>query len=88
MWRRRWQDYYYPQPNYGNTSTLASQNFRTVASRPYDAYTQWAPRVDHRFSEKSFIFGRFNWQRQYYEPVNGLLPARRPALRRARQSRP
>jgi len=62
------QDFYFPLPNYGDTSTLQTGNFRLIESRPYDPYSQWATRIDHRFSAKDFVFGRFNWQRQHIEP--------------------
>ena len=62
------QDFYFPLPNYGDTSTLSNGNFRLLQHRPYDTYTQWAPRIDHKFSDRAFVFGRFNWQRQYIKP--------------------
>ena len=62
------QSFYFPLPNYGDTSTLQTGNFRQIQSRPYDPYTQWAPRIDHKFSDKDYVFGRFNWQRQHIEP--------------------
>ena len=28
----------------------------------YPPYTQLGPAVDHRFSDKDFVFGRYNWR--------------------------
>ena len=58
------QQMYYPLPNFGNTNVFASQNFRELLSREYDPSTYWTSRIDHRFSERDFLFGRFTWARQ------------------------
>lgn len=52
------QNTYYPTPNFGNPNVLTSQNYRQTYGHPYDPSYYLAPRIDHRFSEKWFIFGR------------------------------
>lgn len=68
------QDRYYPLPNSGNTSVLASQNFRSLLNRPFDPSTYWTTRLDHRFSNRDFIFGRFTWAKQYSRGWDDNLP--------------
>jgi Carboxypeptidase regulatory-like domain len=69
------QDYFYPLPNYGDTSSFANQNYRATVPYSYPPYTQLAPRIDHRFSDKDFVFGRYNWQRENFGGIDGQLPA-------------
>jgi len=69
------QDRFYPLPNFGDTSTFASQNFRTQLTRPYDPDLYWTTRVDHRFSNKDQVFGRYTWNNSYSRPFEGNLPA-------------
>jgi hypothetical protein len=71
---RRIQDRFYPLPNFGDTSVLASQNYRELKSRAFDPSTYWATRIDHRFSDKAFVFGRFTWNRAYISSYDGNLP--------------
>jgi hypothetical protein len=68
------QNLFYPLPNYGNTSVLQSQNFRELLSRPFDPATYWTTRLDHRFSDHNFLFGRFTWARQYSRGWDDNLP--------------
>jgi hypothetical protein len=68
------QDLFYPVPNYGNTAVLQSQNFRELLSRPFDPATYWTTRLDHRFSDRGFLFGRFTWARQYSRTWDDNLP--------------
>jgi hypothetical protein len=68
------QDMFYPLPNFGNTSVFASQNFRQQAIRPFDPSTYWTTRLDHRFSDRDFIFGRFTWAKQYSRSWDDNLP--------------
>jgi hypothetical protein len=69
------QDKFYPLPNFGDTSTLSSQNFRTQLTRPFDPNTYYTTRGDHRFSEKIFAFGRWTWNRSHSRAYEGNLPA-------------
>jgi hypothetical protein len=68
------QDLFYPLPNYGNTNVLQSQNFRELLSRSFDPATYWTTRLDHRFSDRDFLFGRFTWARQYSRTWDDNLP--------------
>ena len=68
------QDLFYPLPNFGNTSILQSQNYRQLLSRPFDSATYWTARLDHRFSDRDFIFGRFTWALQYSRGWDDNLP--------------
>ncbi|MDQ6706469.1 MAG: TonB-dependent receptor, partial [Acidobacteriota bacterium] len=68
------QDRFYPLPNFGNLSTFQSQNYRELLSRPFDPSTYWTTRLDHRFSDRDFIFGRFTWALQYSRGWDDNLP--------------
>ena len=46
---------------------MTSANFVTVLTHPFDPNTYWTGRIDHRFSEKSLVYARYTWQRQYTE---------------------
>ena len=75
------QDRYFPLPNTGNTSVFQSQNYQEVLTRPYEPNTQWTGRIDHRVTEKAFVFVRYAWFRQ--EAHNGpeSLPTIKPQWR-------
>ncbi len=68
------QDKFYPLPNTGDPNVLSSHNFNAVLGRPYDPSTYWTTRLDHRFSERAFLFGRFTWAKQYTRPWDDNLP--------------
>ncbi|HWB84928.1 MAG TPA: TonB-dependent receptor [Bryobacteraceae bacterium] len=68
------QSLYYPLPNFGNTNVFSSQNFRMTAIRPYDPFTYWTSRIDHRFTDRDFIFGRFTWDHSFSRNWNDNLP--------------
>jgi hypothetical protein len=68
------QQLFYPLPNFGNTNVFSSQNFRELLSRPFDPSTYWTTRLDHRFSDRDFLFGRFTWARQYSRGWDDNLP--------------
>lgn len=68
------QDRFYPLPNFGDPTVLVSQNYREMKIRPRDPSTYWTTRIDHRFSNKDAIFGRYTWQRLYNRPYEGNLP--------------
>ena len=68
------QDLFYPLPNFGNTSVFTSKNFQQLVTRPADPNTYWTTRIDHRFSNKTFVYGRYTWQRQYNTPFDANLP--------------
>ncbi len=68
------QNLFYPLPNFGSTSVLTATNFRQVVTHPFDPNTYWTTRIDHRFSSKTFVYGRYTWQRQYNTNFDANLP--------------
>jgi hypothetical protein len=68
------QDRFYPLPNFGSATVLQSQNYREAKTRPYDPSTYWTTRIDHRFSDKDSVFGRYTWHRLYNNVYEGGLP--------------
>ena len=68
------QDRFWPLANFGDTTTFASQNYREVKERPYDPFRLWSLRADHRFSSKSFIYGRVNNTDADVSPYQSNLP--------------
>jgi Carboxypeptidase regulatory-like domain len=71
---RRIQERFYPLPNFGNTAAFAIRNFRTELTRPFDPNTYLTTRLDHRFSERAFIFGRYTWNRSFNRAYETELP--------------
>src|SRR5262249_43356663 len=70
----QFQEMFYPLPNFGNTSSLTSQNYRSNLTHPFDPNTYWTTRIDHRFSSNEFIYGRYTWQRQHSTDYESNLP--------------
>ena len=68
------QERFYPLPNFGNTATLVSQNYRENKVRPYDPSTYITVRGDHRLTDRDSLFGRFTFLRAYNRPYEGNLP--------------
>ena len=68
------QERFYPQPNFGSTTVLQSQNYRENKTRPRDPSTNWTARGDHKLSDADSIFGRFSYQRGYNRTYEGNLP--------------
>ena len=68
------QNMFYPLPNFGNLNVFASQNFRETLTRAFDPSTYWTTRLDHRFSDRDFLFGRFTWALQYSRGFDDNLP--------------
>jgi hypothetical protein len=68
------QDRFYPLPNFGALDVIHSQNYREAKTRPYDPSTYWTTRIDHKFSNRDSVFGRYTWQRLYNRPYEGGLP--------------
>jgi hypothetical protein len=57
----------YPQP----TSTGLANNFRRVGNEP-DNQDQFDIRLDHRFSTKDQVFGRYSYAKDFTQPVTPL----------------
>jgi hypothetical protein len=69
------QDLYYPHANFGSTSAFTAANYREVVTHPFDPNNYWTTRIDHRFGDKAFVFGRYTWQRQNNTDYDANLPA-------------
>jgi carboxypeptidase family protein len=66
------QDLFFALPNFGDPNTLANQNYRQNRTVQFSHQPQLTVRLDHRFSEKDFIYGRFigvYWNIPGYESV-------------------
>ena len=70
----KFQDLFYPLPNFGNTAVLQSQNYRSSLTHPFDTNSYWTTRIDHRFSSRYFVYGRYTWQRQHSTDYENNLP--------------
>ncbi|MCX6621886.1 MAG: carboxypeptidase-like regulatory domain-containing protein [Acidobacteria bacterium] len=68
------QEMFFPQPNFGDLTTLHTQNYRELRIRPYDPSTYWTSRIDHKLSDRDQVFGRYTWSRLYSRPWEGNLP--------------
>ncbi len=55
----RLQEMFYALPNFGNRNVLESQNYRENRTGTFSHQPQLTVRLDHRFSEKAFVYGRF-----------------------------
>lgn len=62
---RKFQELYYPLPNYPGSEVVPNQNYRELKTREFDPNKYFTARGDHRFSPKSSLFGRFTWNRYY-----------------------
>jgi len=69
------QDRFFPLPNQGDPNVLAARNFQSQLQRPFDPNTYWTTRIDHRFTQKHFLFGRYTWNRSHSRDYEGNLPA-------------
>ena len=66
------QEQFYSLPNFGDPNVLAAQNYRENRLINFSKQPQLTVRLDHRFSEKTFVYGRFIgvwWNIPGYEPV-------------------
>jgi outer membrane receptor protein involved in Fe transport len=52
------QNQLYPLPNYGDTSVLQAGNFRNLTYYPLPTNPTGTLRMDHKFSDKAWIYGR------------------------------
>lgn len=68
------QERFYPLPNFGDPNVFAGQNYRNQLLRPFDPNTYWTTRIDHRFSDRHFVFGRYTWNRGHSRAYEGNLP--------------
>jgi hypothetical protein len=68
------QQRFYPLPNQINPDVFRTQNLRLQLLRQFDPNTYWTTRLDHRFSQKHFVFGRYTWNRSYSRDFDNALP--------------
>jgi len=69
------QDRFWPAPNFpANPTTLVANNYSEQKSRAFDPNTYWTTRIDHRFTEKAFVFGRYTWNRSFNRAFESNLP--------------
>src|SRR5207247_7744248 len=71
---RQIQERFSPLPNAGSATALTANNYRAQLSRPFDPNTYWTARLDHRFSDRAFVFGRYTWNRSYNRAYEANLP--------------
>jgi hypothetical protein len=67
------QDRFYPLPNQGG-DTFSAQNHRVQLSRQFDPNTYWTTRLDHRFTDRHTVFGRYTWNRSHSRDFDSALP--------------
>src|SRR5262249_16246259 len=48
-----------------NPTQFAANNYFEQKGRAFDPNTYWTSRIDHRFTEKAFVFGRYTWNRSF-----------------------
>lgn len=68
------QDRFFPLPNVGDPTVFAANNFFQLKYLPYNTTPMWTTRIDHRFSPKAFVFGRFAWTRSPSRVFEANLP--------------
>jgi len=71
------QNLYWPTPNFGNPNLLQSQNYRALFPHAFDPSYYLVPRIDHRFTDKWFLFGRMTWKTA---TVNNVVDGNLPTL--------
>lgn len=69
------QDRFYPLPNFGDTSTFNTQNYRQNSVSSWNPVSLFVVRGDHKISERDNIYGRLTWTRGLNRFFQGNLPA-------------
>jgi hypothetical protein len=69
------QTRFYPLPNQADPEAFRASNFRVQMPRAFDPNTYWTTRLDHRFTERHFLFGRYTWNRSHSRDFDNSLPA-------------
>ena len=64
----------WPDPNFGDTSVFANQNYREQRRRPFSKPHNAQTRLDHRISDANTVFGRYLHQRQQSPDFESGLP--------------
>jgi len=68
------QTRFYPLPNQADPESFRASNLRLQLLRPFDPNTYWTTRLDHRFTERHFVFGRYTWNRSHSRDYDNALP--------------
>lgn len=55
----RIQDLFYARPNFGDRSVLNVNNYRENRDNPFSRQPNVTVRLDHRFNDKAFVYGKF-----------------------------
>jgi hypothetical protein len=66
------QDLFYARPNFGDLSVLGVNNYRENRDNPLPKQPNVTIRLDHRFNEKAFVYGKFlgvYWNLDNYENI-------------------
>ncbi|MCC6859651.1 MAG: TonB-dependent receptor [Bryobacterales bacterium] len=75
----KYQERYIPQANYGSTDVLAPPNYRAVyPGFPFVHQPTMTHRIDHRFSEKQFLYGRITSVRWNFDQPETAFPQLTP----------
>ncbi|MEK7409671.1 MAG: carboxypeptidase-like regulatory domain-containing protein [Acidobacteriota bacterium] len=69
------QDRFYPLPNQPDPDRFRASNHSIQSPRQFDPNTYITTRLDHRFTERHFVFGRFIWNRSHSRDFDSSLPA-------------
>jgi hypothetical protein len=72
---RKIQERFYPLPNQPNPEAFVANNHRLQLPRPFDPNTYWTTRLDHRFNDRHFVFGRYTWNRSHSRDYDSALPS-------------
>src|SRR5262249_54461111 len=65
---------FWPDPNFGNATVFANQNFRQLGRVDFAKPHNFQTRLDHRISNSNTIFGRYLHQRQQNPDFESGLP--------------
>jgi len=68
------QERFFPLPNFGAGVQLEAQNYRQNLTSPFAPSNYWTTRLDHRFSDRNSVFGRFTLQDVRIQSWQGNLP--------------
>ncbi|MBM3812477.1 MAG: carboxypeptidase regulatory-like domain-containing protein [Acidimicrobiia bacterium] len=82
------QDRFYATPNFGDPETFAAQNYRETRQNRVAHQPNFTLRLDHRFSDKNFIYGRIttvDWTLNNFE-ANPMIKERFTRSRTLRAS--
>jgi Carboxypeptidase regulatory-like domain len=68
------QQEFFPLPNVGDPNAYGANNFYQVRYMPYNTAPMVTVRIDHRFSSKDFVFGRYSVTTRHGLSYNTNLP--------------